>query len=163
MAEETTILQHPIFIRFILPFALIFFIVFAVLEKTKIFGEDKKQLNALIAFTIGLIFVGFLYPTLIVTNMILFLSVAIVIVFVALLLWGFLIGSEPKVEGTALKWFFGIALLIAVSIAVFWAMGIENQVFGLLFQQTWSKSFWTNAIFLVVIGAALAWVFKAGK
>ena len=83
---EKTILQHEIFTRFALPFLLMFFVVFAVLEKTKLFGEDKKQLNALIAFVIGLIFVSAVYPTLVVSNLILFLTVALIVVFVALLL-----------------------------------------------------------------------------
>ena len=56
MAE--TLLQHPVLTNFVYPFLIVFFIVFAVLEKTKLFGEEKKQLNALTAFVIGLIFVS---------------------------------------------------------------------------------------------------------
>ncbi len=74
------------------------FIVFAVLEKTKVLGDDKKQLNALLAFVIGLIFVGAVFPKLIVANMILFLTVALVIVFVVLLLWGFVYSGEKGFE-----------------------------------------------------------------
>ena len=49
------ILQHETLTSFVYPFLLIFFIVFAILEKTKIFGEEKKQVNAFVAFVIGLI------------------------------------------------------------------------------------------------------------
>src|SRR3989344_1899534 len=107
MAIET-ILQHWIFTSFILPFLLVFFIVFAILEKTKIFGDGKKQLNALLAFVIGLIFVGAVFPKLVVGNLILFLTVALVIVFVTLLLWGFVTGGEAKIEGKGIKWAAGI-------------------------------------------------------
>lgn len=44
----------------VLPFLLAFTIVYAVLEKTKIFGskESKKNINAMIAFVIALFFVA---------------------------------------------------------------------------------------------------------
>ena len=41
----------------LLPFLLIFTIVFAVLEKTKIIGEGKKQFNVIIALVISLMVV----------------------------------------------------------------------------------------------------------
>ena len=56
MAEEITILQHWIFTKFALPFLLVFFIVYGVLAKTKVLG-DAKQLNAMVSFVIGLIFI----------------------------------------------------------------------------------------------------------
>ncbi len=37
-----------------LPFLLVFTIVFAVLEKVKILGEDKKNLNVVVALVLGL-------------------------------------------------------------------------------------------------------------
>ena len=169
MVEET-ILQYWIFTRFALPFLLIFFIVFGILEKTKLFGADKKQLNALIAFVIGLILVGATSPTLTISNLILFLTVAIVILFVALLLWGFIAGEEGlKFEKApkALKWLIGVVVAVAVVIAVFWALGAEvtifNAVFNLFFQSDWSKSFWTNFSFVVVIIIALVLVLRKSK
>ena len=154
---EETFLQHWIFTRFALPFLLIFFIVFAVLEKTKILGDDKKQLNALIAFVIGLIFVGVTYPMGVVENLILFLTVALVVIFVGLLLWGFISGgSEMKIQSKGLKWAGGIFIGIAVIGAVFWATGLHTQIIDLLFKQNWSNLFWTNALFVVLIAIALA-------
>ena len=160
-------LQSVIFTKFALPFLLIFFIVFAILEKTKVFGEDKKQINALVAFIIGLIFVGAAFPKEVVENLILFLTVAIVIVFIILLLWGFVSGGELKIESTGLRWALGIVVVVAVIIAVLWAIGIQGGViyllFDLLFYQTWSGTFWTNVLFIVVIAAALALVLKGTK
>lgn len=166
MVQET-IFQHWIFTKFALPFLLIFFIIFGILEKTKLFGTDKKQLNALIAFVIGLILVGAASPTLTISNMILFLTVAIVVLFVALLLWGFVTGGEglkfdqaPK----ALKWFIGIVIVVAVIVALLWALGAEISVLGgisdFFFKNDWSKSFWTNVSFVVVIIIALVLVLK---
>ena len=71
MAAET-ILQSTIVSKFILPFLLVFFIVFAILEKTKLLGDGQKQLNALLAFVIGLIFTGAVFPKEVVGNLVLF-------------------------------------------------------------------------------------------
>src|SRR3989344_4852290 len=138
MAIET-ILQHEVLAKFAYPFLLIFFIVFAVLEKTKILGDDKHQINALVAFVIGLIFVGALQPKIIVSNLILFLTVALIVMFVGV-------------------------ILFAVFLATLLAMGIWAEFFDLLFNQPWSRSFWTNFVFIIVVVVALAVILKtAGK
>src|SRR3989344_1351569 len=42
----------------LLPFLLVFTIVFAILEKTNILGEDKKNFNVIIALVIGALLVS---------------------------------------------------------------------------------------------------------
>lgn len=165
MANET-ILQHWIFTQFILPFLLIWTITFALLQKTKILGEGKQQLDAIVAFVIGLIFVGAVFPKVVVGNLILFLTVAIVIVFVALLLWGFVSGGELKsgiLTHGVIKWIVGIGLFVVIVGAVFWATGFWDDALQILFKQSWSSDFWTNVTFIVVIAGALAVVLKGAK
>jgi hypothetical protein len=169
MAEEI-ILGHWIFTKFALPFLLIFFIVYGILTKSKIL-DDKQQLNALIAFVIGLIFIAAVSPVLVVSNLILFLTIALVVMFVGLLLWGFIAGDEglkydkiPK----QLKSVILIAILVALFFGTLWAVGIEGETFignigDFLFGQEWSSTFWTNAAFIVVIVIALALVLKGTK
>ena len=159
---EATILQHPILTDFAYPFLLMFFLVFAILEKSKVLG-DKKQTNALVAFVIGLIFVSAIFPKMVVGNMILFLTIALVVVFVALMLWGLITGEEGlkfSNAPAALKWTIGIVIVIGVTLAVFWAtglgFGILNKIFGMA-----TKTFWTNAIFIVMIAVALAVVIRS--
>jgi len=166
MAGET-IFQHWIVTQFILPFLLMWVIVFAVLQKTKLLGDGKKQLDAIVAFVIGLIFVGAIFPKLVVGNLILFLTVSIIVVFVGLLLWGFISGSNMK-EGTftgskGLKITAGIVVLIAVIIAVLWATGVESNILEFLFGSNWSGEFWTNFAFVAVVVIALALVLKGGS
>ncbi len=154
MAEEVTFLQNWIFSKFLLPFLLIFFIVFAILEKTKLFGDSKKQLNALISFVIGLIFVGAIYPKIVVENMILFLTVAIVLVFVILLIWGFIFGDEKGFKAPDwMKWVLGIIAGISFIVAIIFATGINSQIGTFLSTQS---QIWTNVTFIVVIAIALA-------
>jgi hypothetical protein len=160
-----TILQHWIFTKFALPFLLIFFIVFAILEKTKVLGENK-QINALVSFVIGLIFVSLAYPAEVVTNMVLFLTIALIVVFVTLMLWGFATGKDLKIDflgSSGAKIAVGIVILFAVVIAVLWATGIKGGVVDLLFFQSWSSDFWINVIFVVAIAGALALVLRNGK
>jgi hypothetical protein len=165
-----TFLQSPALTKFVYPFLLIFFIVFAILEKTKVLGENK-QINALVSFVIGFIFVGAVFPKEIVSNLILFLAVAIVIVFVVLLLWGFVMGEEGlKVSAApkALKIFIGIVIIIAVIFGVLWAAGVDisnlfGNFFDWLFHSSWSSSFWTNFIFVLLVAAALAVALSSGK
>ncbi len=158
MAGET-ILQHEIATNFVYPFFIIFLLVYALLEKTKLLGEKNKQVNAIFAFIVGLIFVSVAYPKMVVGNLILFLTVGLVVVFVGLLLWGMATGNELK-DGTNLggnyKKAMTAVVIIALVIAVIWATGIDSNVVDLLFYQTWSKTFWTNALFIVAIGIALA-------
>jgi hypothetical protein len=167
-AEEVTFLQNPVLTKFVYPFLLIFFILFAILEKSKIFGEDKKQINALISFVIAFIFVSAVFPKEMATNLMLFLTIAVVIVFVVLVLWGFIMGDKgvnvfenaPK----GLKWAIGIFIILVVTIAVLWAAGVDlGNLFDNIFRVHWSSTFWTNVVFIVFVAIALAVVLRSGK
>ena len=152
MVNET-LLQSDILMKFVFPFVLIFAIIFGLLEKTKLFGSDKHQLNAIVSAVVGLIFVGAVFPKIVVGNMVLFLTIAVVVIFVGLLLWGFVSGDELTTDfmsRNGLKWFSGIVIVIAVIIALLWAMDINVGVFDLLFKQDWSKTFWVNLIFIAI-------------
>lgn len=159
-----TIFQNWIFTKFILPFVLIWALVYAVLEKTKLLGNDKHQLNAIIALVIGITFTGFLAGTTIVSNMILFLAVALVVLFVILLLWGFISSGEKGIE--LQPWMkFGLIGLAGIAFiwAIIWATGLQATVQKLLLGQTWSTTLWANILFVAVIVAALALVLKKPK
>jgi len=160
-----TLLQNDLLMKYAFPFVLIFAILFGLLEKSKLFGSDKHQLNAIVSAVVGLIFVGAVFPKVIVGNMVLFLSVALVIIFVGLLLWGFVSGDELTTDfmsHSKLKWFSGVVIVIAVVIALFWAADIDVGIFDLLFKQSWSKTLWVNLIFFAIIAAALAWAVNSG-
>ena len=161
MAVET-ILQHWVVTSFILPFLLIFFLAFGILEKTKAFGDKSKQLHALVAFVIGLIFVGAVFPKLVVGNLILFFTVAIVVLFVVLLLWGFVSGGEAKLpDSKPVKAIVGAVIVLAVVVALLIITGVEGTVFDALFRQSWSAELWTNLAFVGVVIAALVLMMKS--
>lgn len=154
---ESNIFRNVIFSDFVLPFLLIFAVVFAILQKSKVLGQDTSQLNAIVAMVIGLIFIGFAYPKEVVTNLVLFLSVAIVVVLVFLMIYGFATGGTSPFEiNKPVKWVVGILTVISVIIAVIWATGIELGTAFWIFNQSWSKALWTNVFFVVVVAVAMA-------
>jgi len=158
------VLQSEVLTQFLYPFLLIFFIVFALLEKTKIFGTDKKQVNAFIAFMVGIMFVAAVDTQLLVGNMVVFLAVGLVLVFVVLLLWGFVTGEEAKFSGSkAIKPVVAVIIILALVIFLFIVTGISTDVYDWFFKSSWSSDVWTNIIFVVIIAAALAVVLAGGK
>ncbi|MDZ4226707.1 MAG: hypothetical protein U1B79_01200, partial [Candidatus Pacearchaeota archaeon] len=104
-------------------------------------------------------------PKLIVENLILFLTVAIVVVFIALLLWGFVSGGEAKIPDKV-KPMVGGVVVLAVAIALLWALGVQisffEDVFDFVFKSSWSSDFWTNAAFIIVVIVAVVLVVKGG-
>jgi hypothetical protein len=170
VAISAVFLQNSVFTTIILPFLLIFFIIFAILQKTKVLGSDKSSLDAFVSFVIGLIVVmAFNYST-VINNLVLFLSLSLVVVFVILVLWGFLSGEEgfKLSEHKSFRTILLIIVIIAVILGIFWAFGIPlsggtNSVTNFLFGQVWSEPFWTNLIFVLLIGAALAIVLGMGR
>jgi hypothetical protein len=164
-----TILQAPLLTDFLYPFLLIFFIVFAILEKTAILGKDKKQINAMVSLVIGLIFVGAVFPKMIAENMVLFMTIGLVIIFVGLMIWGFLTGQTGGINiGSKMKIFYAWLLGIALVVSIIWASGLGSQAFkaiynlmNFLFVSSWSGTFWTNILFVALIVGAIVIALKS--
>jgi hypothetical protein len=163
-----TIFQATILTNFIYPFLLLFFLLFAVLEKTKMLGEGKQTLNALISVIISLIFVAAVFPKVVVGNLVLFLAVGTVVIFVIMLLWGFVSGKDKVDVGkagtvVAILIILGVILVILGSIGFGPVGEVANQIGKFMFKSGWSNSFWTNALFVIIVAAALAIVMKSQK
>jgi hypothetical protein len=157
-----TILSSPFFVEALLPFLLVFSLVFAILQKSEILGKGKKQTDALVSLAIGLLAIAFGQAVGIILQMVMFLAVAIVVLLVFLLLVGvfFKEGGFELPNWTKLT--FGILVFIAVVIAVLVYTGgwgwLEDMFTGN------GSTILTNAIFVVIIvGAILAVVLTGGK
>jgi|SRR3989344_1947256 len=162
MAGET-ILSNDIFTKGILPFLLVFTIVFAILQKTKILGEDKKQIDALVSLSVALLLVAFAWPTGVITKLVPFLAVAVVIIFIFLLLYGFV--ASDKKEGLQLnkgvKIAAGIVILIALVVAVLWA---TNSLSFLTNAFSSGSNIWANVILIAaIIGVMAVALSSSGK
>ncbi len=158
-----SVFAEPIFMEYVLPFLLVFTLVFAVLDKTKLLGEGKKQINAIISLVIGIILIRFPYPRDIIVKIIPFLAVVLVILFVFMLLYGFLAGKkEGDVLHKGVKIALGIILGLAVIVAILILTGTWDVVYGAVIKGKYAGKIWLNVLLIALIGGALAIVLSTG-
>jgi len=163
MAELPWILSNSLVTQVILPFLLVFVLVFAILDRIKILGEDKRQINALVSLAIALIFVTFTKAVNIVNNLIPFLAVLAVIILVFLVLWGFIAtGKEGLVVNKGIKIAGGIIIFITLVIAIIFATGANETIQGWLSGSS-SSMLVSTVVFVVVIVGAIVVVLTTGK
>ena len=154
-----TILQHPLVVEIILPFLLIFTIVFAILQKSKLFGDGKRQIDAIVALVVGLLFVAFANAVDLVINLIPFLGIGLVLILIFFLLWGFT--SDGKIGG-GVKKALGIIALIAVVGVVLLVTGWWNWIYDFFVSGAGTPNVVTNIIVIVIAAAAIAFVVWGG-
>lgn len=150
-----TIFSWPIFSEIIFPFILVFTLLFAILEKIKVLG-DNKQNHALISLAVAFILIATPART-VVSNLIPFFAVAAVILLIFMLLWGFVLQDKVKIEGS-LKTILLIVIFAAVVIAVLGATDYWSKLIDFL------KTEWgivVNVITLIIIGVAAYLVVKS--
>lgn len=144
-------LTYPIFKDIILPFVLLFTLIFAVLEKSKLLGEGKQQINAIIAFVLAAIVIPFYTQISWIRQLVVFLAVALFILFIFMIIYGFIYGDK---EGDPLKnekWVkptLGAVALIAVVVAVMVITGAWEKL-------KVNGELGANIIFVIVIIAGL--------
>lgn len=156
-----TIFSSPVFIDVILPFLLVFTLVFAILDKTKLLGEGKRQINAIVSLVIGIILIGFSFARDIIVRLVPFLVVSLVILFVFMLLYGFISGKkEGDVLNKGLKITLGIILSLAVVVAVLWITGAWDFIYDNLGE--YADEVWVNILLFAIIGGAIAVVLSSG-
>lgn len=164
-----TILSSPIFVETILPFLLVFTIVFAVLQKSKLFGDGKKQIDAIVALVVGVLVVSFAGATGIILQMTVFLAVSLVVILVLLILLG-AFAEEGKFWGkegmfpNALKYIAMIVVILAVVIAATYVTGFWEYLYDWVYLGGTSSSTFINVVFFIIIAAAVAAVLvSSGK
>tara|TARA_Y100000034_G_scaffold103395_1_gene128897 strand:+ start:300 stop:830 length:531 start_codon:yes stop_codon:yes gene_type:complete len=159
-----TILSHPIVVEAILPFVLVFTLVFAILQKTKVLGDGKRQIDALVALSIGLIVISFGNAIGIMIQLAVFLAVMLVIVLVLMLLVGSLgKGEFSESFGDKFKTWVGGVLGISVVVAVLIITGAWDYIYD-EFVLGGEGDLIVNGIFIIALVVALAAVWAgAGK
>ncbi len=153
------------FLEYLLPFALVFTLIFAILQKSKLLGEGKKQIDAIIGLVVGLILIAYAPARLIVVQLQVFLAVFASILLVFMLLMAFI---NQKKEGEILgKWFkyaLYAILVIALIITLIVITGYWDFVTGYLFDSSTGGQIWVNGLIIVVIiGALIAVLWDKGE
>ncbi|MBW2990816.1 hypothetical protein KY348_03860 [Candidatus Woesearchaeota archaeon] len=110
--------------EFLLPFLLVFVIVYATLHKTKILGEEKKNLNVVLALIMGLAvviphFTGWYStwdPVVVINQALPQVSIILVAIIMLLLIIG-VFGNEIEIANTPLSgWIVIVAIITVVAI-----------------------------------------------
>jgi len=161
MAETPWILSNPLVTEIILPFLLVFVLIFAILDRTKILGDDKRQINAIISLAIALIFITFSKAVGIVTGLMPFLAVLAVIILIFFILYGFFASGKEGLEiNKGIKIAGGVVVLVALVIAVLVVTGywdkLKDSVSG-------SNVVLSTIILIAIVAGAMAVVLASGK
>jgi hypothetical protein len=151
------IFENAIFTEMILPFLFVFVAVFAILQKSKIF--ENAQVDAIVGLVVGLILIGFPTPRDILINIMPWLAVGVAVIFVFLVLWGFVAGDLSKAVTPNIKnTFLGLAALFTIGVVWFvtGAGDILMDSFGN------SGEVWMNIVMILVVVVAVAVALKGG-
>lgn len=155
----------PYFLEYILPFILVFTLVFAVLQKMQLFGEGKKQIDAMIGLVVGLILISFPYARNIVVNLMPFMVVSLVILLVFMLVWGFAVHKKgmDRLLNKGLLITFGIIFGLGLITFVLMVTGAWDSVYDFLFNQEGGKQVWINLLIIGILVGVIIPVVSSGK
>ncbi|MEM3074321.1 MAG: hypothetical protein QW727_00030 [Candidatus Pacearchaeota archaeon] len=159
------ILMSYFAVRVIYPFLLVFTLIFAILQKSKILGEQKSQVDALVALSIALIVVGFSWSTDIIVGLMPFLAVSVVILLVFMILFGFVASDfENGLKlNKGIKAGIGILIVLALVITILIITGQWDRVYYALFVDYSNNNLLSNIILLIVVVGAIAVVLVPGS
>ena len=149
----------------VLPFLLIFTLVFALLEKTRVLGTEdvdgkpfpKRNLNSMMAFVIALFFVASAEMVHIVTEV----STLTVLFLLGSVLFLLLIGSFHEqtdsgffIKEGALRTFFIIIMLVSLILIFMHAVGWLGTLMNFL-RDNWQSNLVATVVFLLLIFGAI--------
>lgn len=144
----------------VLAFVLMFTLVFAILQKSRILGEGKKQVDALVSLAIALIIISVGSALDFIQQIIPFMAIVLVILLVFMLLTASFFKEGQYDLPKSVKIGLGVIIFIAVVIAVLIFTGSWDTI------SNWfsSGNFNGNLILIVVIiVAVLLAYFGEGK
>ena len=151
-----TILSNPVVVETLLPFLLVFTIMFAILQKTEILGKGKRQIDSLVSLAIGLIVIAFGQATGIIVNLIPILAVTAVVLLVFMLLYGMVFAEGRFDMNKYLKGGIGIVVGIVVIVSVLVLTGGLDYITDFYYRTEGSGLMANIIVIAVVIGAVIA-------
>ena len=163
----------------VLPFLLIFAIVFAVLEKTRILGVNKvgdeeipnKNLNAMVAFVLAMIVVAAANIVSVINEALPNILLLLVVLISFLILAGVFAKTGEYDLGTKhsnIYMFFIMVVLLGVIMIFLAAIRTASGKSWLEIALTWITEQWqgpvfTSIIIVIIAIAAIVWLTKGGK
>lgn len=154
-----------------LPFLLIFVIIYAILQKTRILGESKKNLNVIIAIVVGLLvviphvtgrFPVNADPVIIINDALPQVSIVLVAVVFLLILIG-VFGQEYVFLGVTMPGWITLASLVIIVLIFGGSAGWWDSGFGTTLENFFGTEGVAIFIMLVVFGLIIAWITSDSK
>src|SRR3989338_5287256 len=158
-------------IEVVLVFLLIFVIIYAILQKTKILGEAKKNLNIVVAMVVGLLvviphvtgrFPPNADPVIIIQDALPSISIVLVAIIFLLILIG-VFGQEKIFLGMSMPGWIAFFSFAVVLIVFGGAAGWWSGYFGQTLEQFVGAESIAVVIMLLVFGIIIAWVTSDSK
>ena len=154
-----------------LPFLLIFVIIYAILQKTRILGEERKNLNTIVALVVGLLvviphvtgrFPANADPVIIINEALPQVSIVLVAVVFLLIMIG-VFGQEHVFLGLAMPGWIAFFSFIVILLIFGGAAGWWSGNFGNTLEQFFGTDGIAIMIMLLVFGIIIAWVTHESK
>lgn len=129
------------FFDIVLPFILVFVIVFAILEKTRILGEEDKQpkrnINALVGFVIGLFVVAATNVVHVLREALPLITLVLIVLISFMLLVGAFHGEKEFTFAESRGWRIFLTLVMFIAVLLIFGNFIETDS-----GETWLEAFW---------------------
>ncbi|MEK6922952.1 MAG: hypothetical protein AABX08_04095 [Nanoarchaeota archaeon] len=162
------------FFDIVLPFILVFTLVFAILEKTRILGEEdkkpKKNLNALAAFVVGLFVVAATNIVGVLRDSIPVITLLLIVLLSFMLLVGAFHGEKEFTFAESKGWRSFLTVVMFIGVLLIFGNFIKTDS-----GETWLEVFWdfvqedlgsgpivSSVIFLAII-IFVVWFVSYGK
>ncbi len=154
-----------------LPFLLIFVVIFAILQKTRILGEGKKNLNSVVALVVALLvviqhvtgrFPSNVDPVVIMNNALPQLSLVLVAIVFLLIMIG-VFGSEEVFLGVTMPGWVTLVSTVIIVLIFGSASGWWFGNFGVGLQQFFGTEGVAVFIMIVMFGVIIAWITGESK
>ena len=163
MAQELGILGSEFFTQVILPFVLVFTLIFAILEKSKILGDGKRQINSIVSLAMALILIGVPLARGVITDIVPVISVVAVVILVFLLLYGFVGGTERGLLNRPLQIVVGGIAAIVIIVTLMISTGVLPKIVDFVKGNPSSSQLLQTLFFLVVIVISFVVMLSGGK
>lgn len=150
----------------ILPFLLVFTIIFAVLEKTRILGMEKiegkeytkKNLNAMVSFVVAFLVVASTKLVAVINEVMANVVLLLILAICFLLLVGVFFGTQEFTLEKMPLWLkaFTIIMFIGISVIFLNALGWLEPLFA--FFSRWDAEEVATVVFLVIVLAFIMYI-----
>ncbi|HLC74498.1 MAG TPA: hypothetical protein VJH88_01435 [Candidatus Nanoarchaeia archaeon] len=151
----------------VLPFLLVFTIIFAILEKTRILGVDevdgkqwpKKNLNAVVAFVIAFLVIASTTLVQVINQTLAHVVLLVILIISFLMLVGIFWGTKEATLADHPNWmkFFMVIIFIGIVAILLNALGWLETIFGIILL-TPDTDWAATAVLLVLVIAFIYYV-----